>query len=757
MGLLAVGLLLFFTWIHGKSITMQGSIDAAYQRVRADRAILIEETVNGIKVVKFNDWEKERLQKLDAMRKEERKQMMRFFVSNGYSEMLVALTYPITSLLCFWIYSVFFRQLTPGEIYSILALIGSMDNPLRFFNYASIHVKFSKIYGDTFRQLLAIPRQAPQADDPNLQPGEIRIRDGSFHWENLAVKKIYSTEEDSGSKKQDEIVHVLSDINLSIKSGEFIGVIGKVGSGKSSLLRAMANEILKSEGEVRKRGSIALIPQEAFLINDTVKRNILFGTDFNQKKYKKTIKLSQLKADLAILQAGDATQIGERGINLSGGQKQRISIARAVYSDSKIYLIDDSLSALDAHVGKKIMDGVFCGELDGRTRVMVTHQLKLLPQFDRIIVLEHGKIACYGALEEIQGQASFQELYEDLKKKEEEAEKNKESSDQDKQMIDEEENRNSGNKKARKNQNNYDDSSDSEDEEDQIDLEAEEERIRKGRITEQENKSKGMVTGDAYKYYIQVLGAVNVLIVCFFFLLFIGYSYFLDYFISVWMENRFGLSNVNYYPLIYIGLILVFLIILFLRTWTFGKTFSRGGYVMLKNVLDTLMKRKMSYFDTTPIGQIITRCGDDAFTVDKLLPRAALFVLTPFFMLFGVSILMVTISPLLFVFVIIILKMVWEALKRSSKVSVELERMLKLAVAPVISTISEVTKGSSSLRVYGKLNFLKEIAKERCNVNSATLYHEGLFFQWIATTIDMLTTTLLILSTWFIVLGKIYG
>lgn len=114
----------------------------------------------------------------------------------------------------------------------------------------------------------------------------------------------------------------------------------------------MMNEMIKTSGEVIKNGRIAYIPQEAFMMNDTIRNNIIFGKDYEDEKFKNIIKLCELESDLDILPGREFTEIGEKGINLSGGQKQRISIARAVYSDSDIYLIDDALSALDAHVGK---------------------------------------------------------------------------------------------------------------------------------------------------------------------------------------------------------------------------------------------------------------------------------------------------------------------------------------------------------------------------------------------------------------------
>ena len=129
------------------------------------------------------------------------------------------------------------------------------------------------------------------------------------------------------------------------------------------------------EGEIYKNGKIALVSQDPFLLNDTLKNNILFGKNLDDKRYQEVVKICQLESDLMLLSKGDMTEVGERGINLSGGQKQRIQIEREIYSDADIYLIDDCLSALDSQVGKDIFDLVLLGYLKDKTKIMVTHDL----------------------------------------------------------------------------------------------------------------------------------------------------------------------------------------------------------------------------------------------------------------------------------------------------------------------------------------------------------------------------------------------
>lgn len=215
----------------------------------------------------------------------------------------------------------------------------------------------------------------------------IVIEDGTFTWD----------------KEEDGTPHTLTNINLRVKAGSLVAVVGTVGSGKSSLLSAVLGEMIKVKGHVVSKGTVAYVAQQAWIRNSSLKDNILFGKEENSKKYNRVIDSCALKPDLEILPGGDATEIGEKGVNLSGGQKQRVSLARSVYSDSDVYLFDDPLSAVDSHVGKHIFDKVLGpqGILAGKTRVLVTHGITYLPQCDHILVLKDGQVSEEGSYKEL--------------------------------------------------------------------------------------------------------------------------------------------------------------------------------------------------------------------------------------------------------------------------------------------------------------------------------------------------------------------
>jgi ATP-binding cassette subfamily C (CFTR/MRP) protein 1 len=201
----------------------------------------------------------------------------------------------------------------------------------------------------------------------------IDIKDADFRWTN-----------DLSKERNPRLVNV----NLTASETELISVIGPVGSGKSTLLHGILGELTRPKGELGIGGKIAYVPQQAFIINASIRDNILFGQPYIPLKYAYVIKACALQADLDLFDNGDMTEIGERGINISGGQKQRISLARACYDDeADIILLDDPLSAVDAHVARHLFDLAINGLLKHKCRIFVTHSLQVIDQHVSIPIL----------------------------------------------------------------------------------------------------------------------------------------------------------------------------------------------------------------------------------------------------------------------------------------------------------------------------------------------------------------------------------
>lgn len=275
------------------------------------------------------------------------------------------------------------------------------------------------------------------ASDMTLsQPGSkamsISVHNATFSWDRATgePEKVSTTNENSPDGSTPTLDQgggpALVDINLQIPSGSLSILMGRVGQGKSSLLGAIIGDMYKHKGRVCVYGQLAYVPQQAWIINASLKENILFGKALNQERYDQIIAAAGLIPDFKMLPAGDLTEIGERGINLSGGQKQRVSLARAAYQDADIYLLDDPLSAVDAHVDQHLWQNLIGPEglLKDKTRLLVTHGIHHLNEADQVIVIKSGQIdemGRYGDLMKDQG--AFFKLVSEYSVKERQAEK----------------------------------------------------------------------------------------------------------------------------------------------------------------------------------------------------------------------------------------------------------------------------------------------------------------------------------------------
>ncbi|CAG8727944.1 8123_t:CDS:2, partial [Racocetra persica] len=440
---------------------MQGKVMSLLARTRAkaagvtdERVKLTQEMLLGIRVIKYYAWEESFADALNKLRNRE-VSLVRFLLVIRAAITGVSLVVPVfASILAFITFSLTGGSLEPGIIFSSLALFNILRLPLMFIPMVIASITDAYVAINRISEFL-------QADElsvlPDIDPNEknaIKVTDGEFIWEsappeeiaNKSKKKLKKAKKSKKHKKDNKNENNnsskvvanekspapnddssdtstsltpadlaenlenslplspkshLRNINVSIPHGKLIAVVGSVGSGKSSLLSALVGEMKKVKGDVLFGGNVGYCPQTAWIQNATLRNNITFGLPFDEEKYQKVIKDCCLEPDLEMLPAGDMTEIGEKGINLSGGQKQRVNIARAVYYDADIVLLDDPLSAVDAHVGKYLFTNCIQGALAKKTRVLVTHHLHYLPHVDYIICMEDGEIAEQGTYEEL--------------------------------------------------------------------------------------------------------------------------------------------------------------------------------------------------------------------------------------------------------------------------------------------------------------------------------------------------------------------
>ncbi|KAG0343296.1 hypothetical protein BG000_000015 [Podila horticola] len=350
------------------------------------RIKLMNEILNGIRVIKLYAWEGTFLQKVLTVRNDHELATMKKI---GYLSAVQSFTWACTpfmvSLSTFTVYALIMkRPMTTDIVFPSIALFNLLQFPLAMFpNVISSSVEAYVALGRVYKFLTSAEV------DPNAIIYTIIATDASFSWYRNGKP-------------------VISGINFALKKDCLLTVIGRVGSGKSSLVAALCGDLERVSGEIRIRGSVAFVPQQAWIMNDTLRANILFGNPYDPALYEQTIEACCLRPDFDMLLGGDMTEIGERGINLSGGQKARISLARAVYAQADIYLFDDILAAVDAHVGRTIFDKVVGpkGMLKNKTRVFVTHQIQYLSQSTQVMLLRDGKVVEQGEYQNLMNNTS---------------------------------------------------------------------------------------------------------------------------------------------------------------------------------------------------------------------------------------------------------------------------------------------------------------------------------------------------------------
>ncbi|KAH7122780.1 ATP-dependent bile acid permease-like protein [Dendryphion nanum] len=373
------------------------------------------EVLGNIRIIKFFAWEQRFVGLVNEKRYTELKHLRQRYILWAVAATIWSGSPILITFLSFFVYTkVENKELIPSVAFTALSLFQILRIPLDQLADMIAHVQESKVSVDRIEEYLNEPETEKytqlisQKRDENGQP-VIGFEGGNFSW---------------GSKDLTDKAAVdafkLMDLDLKFKVGELNVVVGPTGSGKTSLLMALLGEMTKLKGDIylpgagsredlhenRETGlteSVAYCAQQAWLVNGTIKDNITFASDWDAKRYKDVIVACSLQRDLEILDGGDQTIVGEKGVTLSGGQKQRISLARALYSKARHVLLDDVLSAVDSHTAKWIFDQALMGPLMyNRTCILITHNVSLcLPQAEFGVVLDNGRIVAQGTATEV--------------------------------------------------------------------------------------------------------------------------------------------------------------------------------------------------------------------------------------------------------------------------------------------------------------------------------------------------------------------
>nr|XP_043635649.1 ABC transporter C family member 12-like [Erigeron canadensis] len=631
------------------------------------RVGLMTEILVAVDTVKCYAWEQSFQSKIQTIRKDELLWLWKAQFLQACNNFILNSLPVLVAVISFGFFTLLGGDLTPSRAFTSLSLFTVLRTPLS--RLPNIITQAANAYVSLQRlEELFLAEERILVPNPPLEPGipAISIKNGYFSWDPKASKP------------------TLTDINIDIPVGSLVAIVGGTGEGKTSLISAMLGELPPLENSSAIiRGTTAYVPQISWIFNATVRENILFGSKFEASRYWKTVEVTALQRDFDILPGRDLTEIGERGVNISGGQKQRVSMARAVYSNSDVYIFDDPLSALDTHVGREVFENCIKEELRGKTRVLVTNQLHFLHQVDKIILVSEGMIKEEGTYEELSENGFlFKKLMEKVGGMDDHVDGNESKS-----------NSNNGSSKQ------YVDEMISESINDQSNTTK---KKRKSVLVNQEDRQTGIVSWNVLARYADALGGLWVVLVLF--MCYIS-TEVLRISSSTWLSYWTEQSNTTtpgpgFYLLIYTLLSVGQVLVTFLNSFWLISASLRAAKRLHDTMLHSVLRAPTSFFQTNPLGRMINRFANDLGDIDRNVANLVNNLMTQVWQLLSTFVLIGIVSTISLWAIMPLLIVFYTAYLYYQSTSREVKRLDSITRSPVYAQFGEALNGLSSIRAY---------------------------------------------------------
>ncbi|CDK24836.1 unnamed protein product [Kuraishia capsulata CBS 1993] len=751
------------------------------------RTSIVSEILMTIKSIKLYAWEKPMLEKLsDVRNNQELKNLSKigvfaaivnfawtcvpFFVSCvSFSIYALTSSEPLTPEIVFPALSLF--NLLSEPIFEIPALLTSMIESSVSLNRLSSFLTADDIDEEL---VLNLPKQT------NHKGVAVEVKNCTFLWSKNSPSSEGDDEEAVVDSEASSKV-ALRDINFTAHKGELSCIIGRVGSGKSTFIQSILGELACVSADVYLpasisiRGSVAYCSQVAFIMNATVKENILFGAKFDQDFYDKTIAACELVADLSVLPDGDDTLVGEKGISLSGGQKARVSLARAVYARADVYLFDDILSAVDAHVGQNIVKNVLSNEgiLHSKTRILATNSVTILPTADKITLIKNKSIletGTFGAL--MSSKSGVYELIKEFGSSEGDDEplsvdfdanltEGQESSSVTSVDTSSSESSNVSlgleNHKAQSHELTKVSSHQTlrrasmESAHTPIHILHQDEHKKKKTFIKSEKTNAGKVKWSVYGEYAKACGFDGVLLLLFFMIMTTTLSVMANYWLKHWSENN-AEDGANSRPLWFISIYAVLCISASLTTLFKSITMwllcsLRGARNLHDRMAKGVIGSPMEFFETTPLGRVTNRFSHDVNRVDESLARMFVSVGDSLFrIIFTLGVIGYSL-PLFLVFMCCLSVIYYYYQKFYLSTSRELKRMTSNARSPIYSHLQETINGTDTIRAFGEQNRFSLLNIGNINYSNKSLYSMKSVNRWLSTRLQFLGSVIIFVAS----------
>uniref|UniRef100_A0A182RRP5 ABC-type glutathione-S-conjugate transporter n=1 Tax=Anopheles funestus TaxID=62324 RepID=A0A182RRP5_ANOFN len=742
-----LGVMILMTPVSGVVAAKLKTHQVAQMKLKDERVKKMNEILGGIKVLKLYAWEPSFQDNILKVRKDEIGILKRMAYYGAGIFFTFTIAPFLVTLVSFAVYVLIDENnvLDPQTAFVSLALFNIMRFPLGMFPMVVTFSMQAWVSIKRIDKFLNSAELNPDNVTHNKSDEALTIKDGTFSWGDETP--------------------TLKNINLSLRKGQLSAIVGTVGTGKSSLISALLGEMEKISGQVNTDGSIAYVPQQAWIQNATLRDNILFGKPFDQKKYDNVIDCCALRPDLEMLPGGDTTEIGEKGINLSGGQKQRVALARAVYADAEVYLFDDPLSAVDAHVGKHIFEQVIgpSGMLVGKSRLLVTHGISFLPFVENISVVKDGEISESGTYQQLIDQkGAFAEFLnqhiQELDDEDEEISLIQETLNDDvaSNVI----------QRALSVRSNHSNDSNGSTRKKPVSRQVSKQSLHskenaaiptRANLIGVEESATGAVTWLVYKKYIKSIGfqfgvgsvlltAINQ-----------GSGIFSNIWLTDWSEDPEASTDTSVrdmYLGVYGALGGAQSIALFLAALLISLGCLKAAKESHDKMLESSLRMPMSFFDTTPLGRIINRFSKDVDVVDNVLPVTIRAWLLFLFNVIGVFI-VIGISTPIFLAVVPPLMVIYYFVQRFYiDTSRQLKRLESVTRSPIYSHFGESIGGQSTIRAYGQQNRFTQESERRVDYNQLVSYPTIVANRWLSVRLELIGSFVVLFAALFAILAR---
>ncbi|CAH1245355.1 ABCC5, partial [Branchiostoma lanceolatum] len=749
------------------------------------RVRTMNEILTCVKLIKMYAWEMAFGKAVGAVRSDERKVLEKAAYVQSFSISTSPLVPVMASILTIVLHVMTGNDLTASQAFSLLPAFNCMNFCIRPLPHCVKALSESSVALERLKSLLEMEEMKPFTTRPSDPTNTIEITKATFAWDTTRTEdeeeagdsgtapvvhgkteKVPLTKE--GAESEEDLVKTLINIELELPKGTLTGVCGSVGSGKSSLISGILGQMRLLEGTVGLTGSIAYVAQQAWIMNASVRDNIMFGEDFDEQRYEDTVRTCSLTHDFNVLPAGDLTEIGERGLNLSGGQKQRISLARAVYSNRDIYLLDDPLSAVDAHVGQHIFHHCIMGALKDKTVLFVTHQLQYLHLCEQVVLMKDGVIAEKGEHSQLMAAGEdYARMIQGYMTSHCDEETGEES-DGEEEM--EQVNNIKGGKLMRQS------SKDAQrlkrlsavvsttsiaDNGEVLVVEEEEEEDLSGNLVANEEVESGSIGWATFSDYFRAGGGYLLsALVLLTFVLSVGSMVFGNFWLSLWLRqgsgnttitvgNKTVISNsirhhpdLHFYSLVYGMSIILVMVMITIKGLSFMKFTLRASSNLHDKVFRSVFRSPMSFFDTTPTGRILNRFSKDLDEVDVRLPfQAEMFLQNSCLLLFSIA--MVAYALPYFLIAIVPLAVVFLYIRNFSGSALrELKRLENVSRSPWFCHLTATIQGLATIHAYNKTEETVNRFLALLDQNTMIQFVFHCAMRWLAVRLDLITVTM---------------